>query len=284
MSLFKWLLTAALVAVAGVGAAHVIALLEPTTAETAADGAKVPADGAEAPEEAVEMDPVMEELVELVKAANNTEPPPTFFEVPAEAEPAFDPSLAPLLESAGQCTVADYEHTHSFVPAESLEERWDAENGPSEHLIAQAEAGNPRAQFNLGYSIAAFGEVEDEGEAFEWIQRAAEGGYPPAMTEVGAALTYGYLDQEQDLERARPWLEQAAENGEALSMFTLSRLPPAEGESVETYAVRRLRLELESAALCHREAGLAIADRLDTGRGLPEQPWLANHLRANARG
>ena len=281
MSLVKWLLSAILVAAAGVGAAHVIALLDPLAAENAAGGPEGPAGEAKAPDGDIETDLIMDEIADLVALAKAPEPAPTFFEVPIEAEPEWNPGLAPLLDAAAACAPGDYDRTHSFGPGDSLEELWDGRGGPSAHLVDPAEAGNRRAQFNLGFSIASWGQPEEVDEAFEWIRRSAEAGYAPAITEVGAAYVYEFLGRERDLERARPWLEAGAEAGDPLSMFTLSRLPPAEGQPVEAYAVRRLRLELESA-LCHRDAALALADRLENGRGLPVRPNLARRLRADA--
>ena len=102
-----------------------------------------------------------------------------------------------------------------------------------------AEAGNPEAQFYLGY-------IHDRGlrganslsEAIGWYRKAAEQG------EVRAQFRLGLLfDSDPRLQRdpaeAQSWYEAAAAEGHAEAQFNLARLVEAEdaARAAELYAL-----------------------------------------------
>ncbi|SMB87378.1 hypothetical protein SAMN05660772_02735 [Pasteurella testudinis DSM 23072] len=67
------------------------------------------------------------------------------------------------------------------------------------------------------------GVAQDHKKAFEYYQRAAEGGYPTAMTQVG----YMYRNGEgvkADVKKAAEWYQKAAEQDEPIALFNLGDL------------------------------------------------------------
>ena len=61
-----------------------------------------------------------------------------------------------------------------------------------ERLIVEAEAGNPDAQYTIGYMyFEGQGVSRDEERALRWIQRAAENGSRQAVTALGELAGMG---------------------------------------------------------------------------------------------
>ena len=61
-----------------------------------------------------------------------------------------------------------------------------------ERLIVEAEAGNPDAQYTIGYMyFEGQGVSRDEDRALEWIRRAAENGSRRAVTALGELAGMG---------------------------------------------------------------------------------------------
>lgn len=61
-----------------------------------------------------------------------------------------------------------------------------------ERLIVEAEAGNPDAQYTIGYMyFEGQGVSRDEDRALRWIQRAAENGSRQAVTALGELAGMG---------------------------------------------------------------------------------------------
>jgi TPR repeat protein len=92
----------------------------------------------------------------------------------------------------------------------------------------RAEAGDPIAQFNLGYCHEmGQGTPVDHEAAFRWYLRAARQGYPRAQYHVGLAFSFGGQGVDWDLTEACKWLTLAAKNGirEAEELLRHSQLP-----------------------------------------------------------
>jgi hypothetical protein len=92
----------------------------------------------------------------------------------------------------------------------------------------RAEAGDPVAQFNLGYCHEmGQGTAVDHESAFRWYLRAARQGYPRAQYHVGLAYSYGGQGLDWDLTEACKWLTLSAKNGirEAEELLRHSPLP-----------------------------------------------------------
>lgn len=96
-------------------------------------------------------------------------------------------------------------------------------------LLAMAETGDPAAQFHVGLTFAwGRGVPPDRGVAIEWLKRAAQRGFAPAMLALGMALSGpGALadevekvgqpprsDEFTDLVTAYFWLDAASRSSE----------------------------------------------------------------------
>jgi len=196
---------------------------------------------------------------------------PAGFETPLRAEPAPSAERRAAAEAILQCSYEDFDRTaeRAFLTVTGLE--W-AESEPAPGaLIALAEAGDPQAQWELGYGIAsdqAFTGEHTMEQGFDWVLRAADAGHPVAQSQAGAAFAFGYYDQDIDFARARSLLRAAAAQGEPAAMASLAILPPEDRRPLQDYAAERLDLELESARACHQDAAVLIAERLVSfGRG-----------------
>ena len=77
-------------------------------------------------------------------------------------------------------------------------------------LVASAKAGNARAMWELGsaYHLGGLGAEKDSVEGAKWYRRAAEAGYPPAMSEYAACLWFGE-GVPQNQATARVWAADA---------------------------------------------------------------------------
>ncbi|MFV8834606.1 tetratricopeptide repeat protein [Aquisalimonas sp.] len=87
--------------------------------------------------------------------------------------------------------------TESTAPSERFEEGRQAyvagDYGTAfERLITEAEAGNPDAQYTIGYMyFEGQGVQRDEDRALEWIRRAAGNGSAPALEALGELAAMG---------------------------------------------------------------------------------------------
>lgn len=89
---------------------------------------------------------------------------------------------------------------------------------------AEAERGNPDAQYNLGqmYRLGQGVDV-DMSKAFGWYLRAAEQGMVPAQLNVGVMYGRGIGVPSDDVQ-AYKWLSIAAAQGEPQAMRTIDFL------------------------------------------------------------
>jgi len=107
------------------------------------------------------------------------------------------------------------DHPHSERYANSAEER------PASAWRTAAEAGDFRAQYELGYCYEkAVGVGYDESEAIKWYRRSAEGGYAPAQFVLGYFHQgHGRLDYDHD--EVLKWYGKASDQGYAKAQFNL---------------------------------------------------------------
>jgi len=77
---------------------------------------------------------------------------------------------------------------------------------------AQANAGNPVAQFSLG-SLLYYGGT-DTAQAIAWIRKAAEQRYAPAELHMGQTYDFGFGVAQSDRD-ALEWYRRAADDGSA---------------------------------------------------------------------
>ena len=90
------------------------------------------------------------------------------------------------------------------------------------YIKMAADNGEAQAQFLYGGELLRIaGANPDKNtikEAFEWIEKSAEGGYMQAQTVIGSMLYFG-KNIKQDKERAIHFLKLAAEQNDAQSQF-----------------------------------------------------------------
>ncbi|ESQ81228.1 SEL1-like repeat protein [Asticcacaulis sp. YBE204] len=92
-----------------------------------------------------------------------------------------------------------------------------------EALRTVADMGYPQAQFDLSvlYDKGTEGLIAaDKAQARRWVERAAQGGVPEAMYNLGR-MYYNGEGGPQDLPGALFWLRKAAERGEVESQYGL---------------------------------------------------------------
>jgi TPR repeat protein len=105
----------------------------------------------------------------------------------------------------------------------------DLFSGPTNRLAAEclrraAEQGEPQAQFRHGQQWdRPQSPGDDPSQAFRWYLLAAEQGYAPAQSAVGACHLSG-RGAVVDIPLAAAWLRQAAEQGEAKAQWQLGSL------------------------------------------------------------
>lgn len=76
--------------------------------------------------------------------------------------------------------------------------------------MAAAEAGHPRAQYNVGWYYKNGKDVpKDLRKAADWWLKSAEQGYPAAQY----SLAFDCYDQIGGQDQARKWIQAAADNG-----------------------------------------------------------------------
>lgn len=68
------------------------------------------------------------------------------------------------------------------------------------------------------------GDASDFAGALKWTRKAAEGGYLPAIMDMGYLYMYGGKGVRQDVVQARAWYTRAAEQGEAKAHWFLGVL------------------------------------------------------------
>jgi len=120
-------------------------------------------------------------------------------------------------------------------------------------FLAEAEAGNAVAQFNVALMYAeGLGVKQDYSEAAVWYRNAAEQGNADAQYELGELLYWGD-GVPIDLKASAYWAERAAEQGQAEAQLMLGDL---------YYSGEGVPLDLEMSAHWTRlaaEQGLADA-------------------------
>jgi TPR repeat protein len=101
-----------------------------------------------------------------------------------------------------------------------------AETFKKEHDFAalkkKAEAGDPKAQVQLGLAYASGdGVAEDDAESVKWFRLAAERGNAAGEYSLGEMYLTG-RGVSADLTKAMNWMRRAAEHGDARGEFNLA--------------------------------------------------------------
>ncbi len=154
-----------------------------------------------------------------------------------------------------------------------------------------ADAGDARAQFNLGYVLVnGWGQSRDEAEGVRWYRKAADQGLPIAQHHLALAYAYGEGVGQNDADAVN-WSERAADQGLTVAQFMLG-LAYANGWGVDpdaTTAFIWINLAMRNGGL--RIAGLRanLASRLTDAQRIAAQkviqswrPKAENNLMATA--
>ncbi|MBI1239783.1 MAG: sel1 repeat family protein [Alphaproteobacteria bacterium] len=140
-----------------------------------------------------------------------------------------------------------------------------------------ADAGDARAQFNLGVLYAEGRGVErDMRLALAWWQKSAKQGHVRAAHNMGLALIAGEPrgeaeTLEPDFKGAAHWLRIGAEAGYANSLYTLGRLY-LEGLGVERDTERAAQLVRDAAERGFTRAQFLLGKLYETGDGVDTDP------------
>ena len=94
-----------------------------------------------------------------------------------------------------------------------------------EEIMIAAQKGDAEAMWNYGDALR-FGEGCEKNvkEGYEWIEKAAEAGYPDAMAIIGWVYVYGNPDWPIDYDKGFYWVEKSMETGDPESTADLGKL------------------------------------------------------------
>lgn len=154
-----------------------------------------------------------------------------------------------------------------------------------------AEKGHPEASYLLGdallqgfpvgeHSKAQAGHDDALVEARRWMEVGAEGGYPPAMHNLGVMLLRGEGGEAGSEGEAEQWLEKGFEGGVAASGAVLGDLAHDAGD-----AAGALEWWVKAAALGDAGAAMMLGYAYRTGAGVGESEveaatWFARAAKA----
>lgn len=133
-----------------------------------------------------------------------------------------------------------------------------------EDYLADAEAGDPQAQFQLG-SYYLEGDEKNPEQAEYWYTKAAEQGHAQAAMKL--VEIYGEKVSE-DSNKQFAWMERAAENGDATAQFTLGFYFENGLQFANIPIVRKdidKALEWYEKAACGQNSDVAQAAQLQIG-------------------
>ncbi len=138
---------------------------------------------------------------------------------------------------------------------------------PPETVRPSAEAGRADAQRELGvrYATGQGGVERDHAAALEWTEKAAEGGDPWAIRNLGISTLKGD-GVKQDPEKALEYFEQAAALGEDKAQYNLAVLL-YEGKVTERDLKAAYQWYLRAANQGHPLAKRNVALMLAQGEG-----------------
>lgn len=182
-----------------------------------------------------------------------------------EAPPAADPQAgAPETPVAPDASPAPAEPV-AAAPAEPAPTA--APMSRIEKLTADAEAGDPRAQFELGLRYAeGEGVKKNNKEAAKWMMRAAEQGLPPAQYRMGVMYERG-LGVPRDMKQAKVWYERSANAGNRKAMYNLAVLL-ADGSTGKPDYKNAAKWFLAAAELGLKDSQFNIAILYERGLGV----------------
>ena len=143
-----------------------------------------------------------------------------------------------------------------------------------------AEAGNARAQYNLGVLLADELEPPEMAAAVGWYARAAEAGYTAAQYDLGELLA-DRLDP-PEIPAARAWYAMAAEAGHTAAQYDLgvllaTRLDPPDLAEARSWYTRAAEAGHTAAQY---NLGVLLATRLDPPDLAEARTWYTRAAQA----
>jgi TPR repeat protein len=152
----------------------------------------------------------------------------------------------------------------------------------SEHTLADALAGEPKAMTNVGlfYLLYAPKNLRDSRVAMSWFRKAANKGNPTAMTLL-ASLYEGQEGIPVDEAQAVKWFLEAALAGEPMAMFEIG-VRYERGEGLPKDLALSRQWHLKAAERGQVVSMAVVANMMREGRGGPKDPagaaqWQRRH-------
>ncbi|GGK38778.1 tetratricopeptide repeat protein [Salinarimonas ramus] len=151
-------------------------------------------------------------------------------------------------------------------------------------LEQAAEAGHPRAAYNLALLLFGSEAEADLARAADLVRRAAEAEIPTAQHALGVLYAEGRGLEENPI-AAAAWFARSARNGDVPGMVEYA-IALFNGEGIATNEEEAARWFREAAFNGNAVAQNRLARLYATGRGVPEDPVEAAawHLAASAQG
>lgn len=130
---------------------------------------------------------------------------------------------------------------------------------------------DPARQVEIGI-MYRFGRVpmtQDSKEAERWFQKAAAGGYAPALNALGDLYNSGASGLPRNAREAVKWYRQAADKGNSDAMFSLGELNlPGHSQAIWSDATEAARWFRMAAERGHVLAMVRLARAYQTGEGV----------------
>jgi len=140
--------------------------------------------------------------------------------------------------------------------------------------VAEAEKGDPQAQFAVGVMHETARHVEqDFAKAAEWYEKAAAQGYGPAQVSLGYLYQTG-KGRPHDPVKAADWYRRAAETGDVGGQFHLA-VAYINGIGVARNGQQAAQWMFKAADAGDQQAQLIFATMLQTGTGVPANEFAA---------
>ncbi len=162
----------------------------------------------------------------------------------------------------------------AFIKAKEAADKGDFA-GALKLLVAEADKGNLEAMTAVAeFYVAGRGTPASPEVALKWLVKAADAGHPPAQNMLAGLLFNGATGVKKDEERARFFLQQAAEAGYAPSQFQAGALAESAVDSKSrepNWKPSRDWYE-KAAAQGQPDALLAMVRYYDKGLGGPASP------------
>lgn len=134
----------------------------------------------------------------------------------------------------------------------------------SQQLVDQAQAGNAKAQYQVGQCVY-FGQgvTKDKYIGFVWMLESAKQGYAPAQLSVGESYYWG-ISTEKNKYKAVEWYKKASYQRNTNAMYQLS-MAYLLGEGIQQDIKKGNALKIQAANMGNIKAQIDLAQSYRTG-------------------